>query len=155
MNTITINILKLCKQHHLSQRKLSALSGVPLTTLNDNINHRSKYSEKTLNKIARALNTTVSNLCRNTALDDYLTYKKVSVQTLHNLDNIFLFFAHATDNIPQPFDITLPFLVIPDKMYVPNDLILYFNGRTYAIDYYKSKDNFTQLGKVIGQLTQL
>lgn len=153
MNTIINNINKLCKQHSLSQRQLALGSKVAISTLNDNMNEKTKFSDKTLNKIALFLNTTVIELTKNSELDAYFNNEKTrTTSKLHTLENNFLFFADANDNIPEYSNINLPFLISSHSDYKTSDLVLLFDNINYAIDIFKNKKDSIVIGKVIGHI---
>lgn len=153
MNTIITNIKRLCKQQSLSQRQLALRSNVAISTLNDNMNGKSKFSKKTLNKIANSLNTTVIELTKNNELDGYFNNKGVEqMSKLHTLENNFLFFADTNDIIPKSLNIAFPFLISPSLDYQSSDLVLLFNNTNYIIDSFENKSNYIVIGKVVSHI---
>lgn len=152
MNTIINNINKLCEQHNMSQRQLALRSNVAISTLNDNMNGRSKFSEKTLNKIAHTFNTTIATLHKNIELDNYFSKSQlIPMSKLHMLKNNFLFFADKHDTIPEHLNLEYPLLISAYPEYNSFDLVLSFNDSGYIIDTY-ANNNRNIVGKVIGYI---
>lgn len=153
MNTIITNIKRICKQKSLSQRQLALLSNVATSTLNDNMNGKSKFSKKTLNKLAMALNITISELTQNNDLNDYFNHTGVELMSkLHTLENNFMFFAASNDIIMQSLEITFPLLISSYSEYKASDLVLLFDNTNYIIDIFENKQDCIVIGKVVGHI---
>lgn len=58
-NEIIVNIVTLMKEKHISQRQLSDMTGIPKSTIGDNLANNSKLSAINLYKIAEALGVSV------------------------------------------------------------------------------------------------
>lgn len=153
MNTIITNIQRLCKQQSLSQRQLAIRSNVPISTLNDNMNQKSKFSKKNLIKIAQTLKTTVIELSKNNELNGYFNNTGVKqMSKLHTLENTFIFFADKDDIITKSLSTNYPLLISSYPDYHPADSVLLFDNTNYIVDNFENKREFIVIGKVIGHI---
>lgn len=156
MNIIISNIKRLCKQQSLSQRQLALRSSIAISTLNDNMNGKSKFSKKNLYKIANTLNTTVIELTKNSELEEYFNNKgEIQMSKLHTLENTFIFFADKNDIIAKSLNINFPCLISTYPNYQASDLVLLFDNTNYIIDNFENKKEFIVVGKVVGHIIKL
>lgn len=156
-NTIS-HINHFLTQQNISQRQLSRLTNIPVSTLNDNLANRTKMSNSNLLKIAKVLNIDIEDLSNCHILSTFLKSPQSTNHTLLSLDSPLLLQLKTADLAPSHINKTLPVIVLPKSNYLAHELIIYTIDKHYVIDTYNNvtteiHDNI--IGSVVAQISNI